>query len=66
MIRKSARLSLLLGLLLIASPPASGQIDIHITIGGCCRFDDNYCHHVDDPKECQVERRRRIWRRTPR
>jgi hypothetical protein len=23
----------------------------------CCRFDDNYCHHVDDPKECQTERR---------
>ncbi|HZF08967.1 MAG TPA: hypothetical protein VFE33_09280 [Thermoanaerobaculia bacterium] len=23
----------------------------------CCRFDDNYCHHVDDEKECQPERR---------
>jgi len=23
----------------------------------CCRFDGNYCHHVDDPKECQTERR---------
>jgi hypothetical protein len=23
----------------------------------CCRFDDNYCHHVDNPKECQTERR---------
>jgi hypothetical protein len=23
----------------------------------CCRFDDNYCHHVDNPKECQAERR---------
>lgn len=23
----------------------------------CCRFDDNYCHHVDDPKECQAQRR---------
>lgn len=23
----------------------------------CCRFDDNYCHHVDDPKQCQPQAR---------
>jgi hypothetical protein len=23
----------------------------------CCRFNDNYCHHVENEKECQAERR---------